>query len=136
MFMQRRFALMAQLFILALLTAGPAVYAQLSTRAIVTGTVTDSTGAVVQGATVTITDDTTKVSTVAQTNSSGTYITPGLTVSTYSVTITKAGFKNYTVTGIELHPTETVQVNGVLAIGAATETVTVGATSSYVALST
>jgi len=132
----RRFGLAARILVVALLMTGSAVYAQLSTRAIVTGTVTDSTGAVVQGAKVTITDDTTKVSTVTESNSSGTFITPGLTVSTYSVTISKQGFKNYTVTGIELHPTETVQVNGVLAIGSATETITVGATSTYVELST
>ena len=40
------------------------------------------------------------------------------------------------MTGIELHPTETVQVNGTLTVGAASETVTVGATSTYVELST
>ena len=61
----RRFLLAAPVFLLALLLASPAVYAQLSTRATVTGTVTDSTGAVVQDAKVTITDNTTKVSTVS-----------------------------------------------------------------------
>ena len=37
------------------------VHAQLSTRGTITGTVTDSTGAVVQDATVTITDEATEV---------------------------------------------------------------------------
>jgi hypothetical protein len=132
----RRFISTATLSILALLVASPTLHAQLSTRATITGTVTDSTGAVVQGAKVTITDNLTKVATVTQTNSAGSYLTPGLTVSTYSVTISKAGFKSYTVTGVELHPTETVEVNGTLAVGAASDTVTVQATSTDVELST
>jgi len=134
--MLRRFGFPAWLLVLALVIPGLTLRAQLSTRATITGTVTDSTGAVVQGASVTITDEATKVVTVTKTNSSGSYIVPGLTVSTYSVTIAKAGFKNYTVTGTELHPTETVQVNGVLSVGSASDTVTVGATSTYVELST
>ncbi len=134
--MLRRFGWMAWLFVLALFCTSFALHAQLSTRATIAGMVTDPTGAVVQGATVTITDEATKVAITTKSNSDGSYITPGLTVSTYSVTIAKAGFKAYMVTGIELHPTETVQVNGVLAVGAATETVTVAATSTYVELST
>ena len=85
---------------------------------------------------MTITDDSTKVSVKTQSNGSGSYVAPDLNVATYSVTIAKSGFKAYTVTGIELHPTETVQVNGTLTVGAASETVTVGATSTYVELST
>jgi hypothetical protein len=127
---------MATIFCVALVFTSVGLHAQLSTRGTITGTVTDPTGAVVQGAKVTITDEATKVTAVTQTNGSGGYITPGLTVSSYSVTIAKTGFKTYTVTGIELHPTETVQVNGVLSVGSATETVTVGATSTYVELST
>ena len=44
--------------------------------------------------------------------------------------------RDSTVTGVELHPTETVQVNGTLAVGATSDTVTVEATSSFVELST
>jgi len=70
----------------------------------------------VPGANVTITDDLTKVAIKTQTNGSGVFVAPDLNVSTYTVTIAKAGFKNYTVTGVELHPTETVAVNGVLSV--------------------
>jgi hypothetical protein len=126
----------ARVLVLSVLFAGLGLHAQLSTRGTITGTVSDPSGAVVADATVTLTDEMTKVSIDAKTNSDGVYQSPGLTVSTYSVTISKAGFKKYTVTGIELHPTETVQVNGTLAVGSASETVTVGATSSYVELST
>jgi len=119
-----------------MLLISPALQAQLSTRAAITGTVTDSSGAVVPDATVTITDNATQVSVKTRSNGSGTYVASDLNVATYSITIAKSGFKNYTVTGIELHPTETVQVNGSLVVGAASETVTVGATSTYVELST
>jgi len=76
--------------------------------------VTDVSGAVVPGAAVTITDDSTKVAINTQTNGAGVYVASGLNVATFTVTIAKAGFKNYTVTGIELHPTETVAVNATL----------------------
>ncbi|MGD0799613.1 MAG: carboxypeptidase regulatory-like domain-containing protein [Acidobacteriaceae bacterium] len=132
----RRIVSAMAVYVLVAGIASPALYAQLSTRATITGTVSDSTGAVVSGATVTFTDEATKVAIETKTNDDGEYVSPGLTVSTYSVTIAKAGFKNYTLTGIELHPTETVQENGTLAVGAASETVTVGATSSFVELST
>jgi Carboxypeptidase regulatory-like domain/TonB-dependent Receptor Plug Domain len=131
----RRFLSTVGLFSLVLLFTSSALYAQLSTRATITGTVADSSGAVVEGATVTITNDATKVSVETESNKDGSFVKPGLGIATYSVTIAKAGFKNYTVTGIELHPTETVTVNGMLAVGAATETVTVQATSSDVELS-
>ncbi len=131
----RRFLPTLPFFLLAL-PATRALCGQLSTRATITGTVTDPTGAVVPGALVTITDDSTKVSLTTQTNSSGGYIAPDLKVSTYSVTMSKAGFKSYTVTGIELHPTETSTVNGALAVGITSETVTVEANSTDIELST
>jgi hypothetical protein len=136
MFLVRRFIATAVLFVSAVFLLHPALHAQLSTSATITGTVSDSTGAVVPDATVTFTNDATKVAIQSHSNADGTYISPGLTVSTYSVLITKAGFKGYTVKGIELHPTETVQVNGTLAVGSASDTITVEATSTDVELST
>jgi hypothetical protein len=137
----RRVSLLSGIFrgiiVLALIvfTCNIGAFAQLSATATITGTVTDSNGALVPAATVTITDDATSVSLKTQSNGRGVYVAPDLNVATYSITIAKAGFKNYTVTGIVLHPTETVQVNGTLTVGAASETVTVGATSTDVELS-
>jgi hypothetical protein len=129
------FAFFFAIFVLTSLS-GARSFAQLNTRATITGVVTDSTGAVVPDASVTFTDNATKVAIEAHTNGSGTYISPGLTVSTYSLSISKAGFKSYTVTGIVLHPTETVQENATLAVGNTTENVAVEATSTDVELST
>jgi len=104
MSMLRRISIAVSLFFLAMLVFTPTLSAQLSTRATIIGTVTDSSGAVVPGASVTITDDSTKVAITTQTNGSGVYIASGLNVSTYTVTIAKAGFKNYTVTGVRTAP--------------------------------
>ena len=124
------------IFVLALFafTCNICAFAQLSATATINGTVTDSTGALVTGAVVTITNDATNVSTKTQSNGRGVFVAPNLNVATYSITIAKKGFKNYTVTGIVLHPMETVQVNGSLTVGAASETITVGATSTDVEL--
>jgi hypothetical protein len=123
-------------FLVMLLAGATSLHAQLSTQATITGTVTDPSGAVVSGATVTLTDDATKVATVTRTNSDGDYIVPDLGVATYTVAITKKGFKTYTVSGVELHPTETVTVNATLAVGAETQNVTVNAVSSEVETTT
>ena len=132
----RRFTTVASLLFLAIFTLSTALHAQLSTRATITGTVTDATGAVVAGASVTITDVDTKVAIKTTTNVDGVFVAPGLTVDTYTVAISKTGFKSYAVTGIELHPAQTATVNGVLAVGAATQTVTVEATAAQVQTST
>src|SRR3984885_4703664 len=103
------------------------LWAQLSTTATITGTVTDGTGAVVPDATVTITDLATKAITVRQSNNDGTFVVPGLAVSTYAVSIAKSGFQTYSVTGITLHPAVTATVNGELKTGAISTSVTVSA---------
>jgi hypothetical protein len=64
MFLLRRFVSMATIFCVALVFTSVGLHAQLSTRGTITGTVTDPTGAVVQGAKVTITDEATKVTAV------------------------------------------------------------------------
>jgi len=132
----RRFTVAASLFVLALLILNPTLHAQLSTRATITGTVTDPSGAVVAGATVSVTNDDTKVATQTITNRDGVYIAPDLSVAIYTVAITKKGFKTYTVSGVELHPAETATVNGALAIGAETQNVRVAAVSSEVETAT
>lgn len=78
MSMLRRITMMASLCFLALLVFTPTLSAQLSTRATITGTVTDASGAVVPGAAVTITDNATKVSTKTETNSVGVFVAPNL----------------------------------------------------------
>src|SRR5438270_6512284 len=92
------------------------------------GTVTDPTGAVVPGATVTVTNtDTGKVTRTVKTNGSGQYTAPLLEVATYSVTVEAQGFKKYVQSGIPLNVADRLTVDAKLATGAASDTVNVEA---------
>lgn len=117
---------------LFLLPAG----AQLSTTATITGTVTDSSGAVVPDAVVTAEAQGTKTVTRTKSNSAGSYVLPGLTVDTYTITITKDGFQSNTIRDIVLHPAGTATVNGTLGLGGTTTTVTVTGTAALVETTT
>jgi hypothetical protein len=66
---------------------------QASYAAQVRGSVTDQTGAVVQNARVTITNDGTSASTAANTDDRGLYLLPGLRPSTYTIQAEAPGFR-------------------------------------------
>jgi hypothetical protein len=93
----------------------------------ITGTITDVTGAVVAGATVTITNNATQQVRSAASNDSGSYTVPYLLPGTYDVKGEKGGFKVTTQTGVN------VEVGGVARIDFALE---VGATSQQVVVNT
>ncbi len=95
-------------------------YAQLSTTATITGTVTDESKALVPDAAVVIVNDDTRNTTTVNSNADGAFIAPGLPVGSYSVSISKTGFQSYSERGIVLHPAVTATVNGVLKVGRAT----------------
>lgn len=99
----------------------------------VTGTVTDTSGAVVTGANVTITNVSTTTTNKAVTSSSGTYTVRGLNPGRYTVEIDAPGFKKASkeVT-IEVSTMATIDFN--LALGSGTETVQV--TADQIALNT
>ena len=60
------------------------------------GTITDSSGAVVPNAKITITETQTTVNRIAQTNESGNYIVPNLPPGIYAVSVEATGFKKET----------------------------------------
>src|SRR5258708_4106433 len=61
-------------------------------RASLQGTVTDSQGGVIPGATVTLTSKETNITKTATTSDTGVYTIPGLAPGTYSITVEKQGF--------------------------------------------
>src|SRR5205814_3848981 len=79
-----------------------AASAQITTGA-VTGTVTDSQGGVIPGATVVLISETqgTKTAPVV-TNGTGQYTVPNVTGDTYTVEITMSGFKTLTRKGVKV----------------------------------
>jgi hypothetical protein len=99
--------------------------AQTAGEGSVTGTVSDSTGAVVPNAHVTATNAATHISTETKTDSAGLYSIAPLPVGTYSVTITAKGYKNMTQENLRVDALGELAFSPVLAVGAATETVTV-----------
>src|SRR5579872_1895669 len=76
--------------------------AQIATGGI-TGTVTDSSGAKIVGATITLTNTSTGVAARAISTSTGTYVFNAVLAGTYSLQATQKGFKTYIANGIEIH---------------------------------
>ena len=107
------------------------LHGQVITGAI-SGNVTDSTGAAVSGATVTVTNQGTGVSQVLTTDSSGFYSAEGLSVALYTIDISKSGFKENVTKGIQLNPGQRRANNVVLDVGSATTKVTVTANAEQV----
>jgi hypothetical protein len=90
------------------------------------GVVTDSTGAAVPNAAVSLTNTDTGVVTKVKANASGVYDVPQLTPGTYTVSIGAATFKTYVESNVLLR-TAPIQVNAVLQIGSVGESMTVNA---------
>ncbi len=91
----------------------------------IVGTVTDSTGASVPGASVTITDVNTGVNHSVQTDAGGYYSAPDLPPGSYKVSVQKEGFQTTVHTGITLYVDNTVRADAKLDPGAVTQTVNV-----------
>ncbi len=77
-------------------------FAQQRASAGIYGSVTDSQGAVVPGATVTLLQVTTNQVRTATTSQAGEYLFPLLPVGEYRVSVEQSGFKKYTQTGLLL----------------------------------
>src|SRR5258708_6412733 len=112
----------------SLLLSVPGAWAQ-SFFANLTGTVTDASGAVVPGATVTIQDVSTKVSRQIKTNASGYFSATNLPAGTYNVSAEASGFEKWRATGIALQGSDNKTINIPMKIGASTEVVEVNASA-------
>jgi hypothetical protein len=91
----------------------------------ISGVVTDSSGAVVEGAQVTITNQGNNSARVASTNSSGFYAVPNLVPGQYSITVEKSGFKPVKFANTPLTVAQSLSLDASLAVGASEQTVEV-----------
>jgi hypothetical protein len=98
---------------------GQAVYGSLY------GQVTDSTGAALANATVTVTDVTKGTQVQATTNSVGEYLVEHLIPDVYDVNVSATGFKTTDSKGIRVSADTSPKLDFKLEVGSATETVTV-----------
>ncbi len=106
----------ALMLIAMLLGLALVVQAQTS-RGTVSGTVADTTGAVIHGATITLTNNETTLSRTAVTNDAGFYRFDAVDLGTYSLGITATGFGSVTKTGIIVNANQTSAVDAQLAPG-------------------
>ncbi|MDR3677353.1 MAG: carboxypeptidase regulatory-like domain-containing protein [Acidobacteriota bacterium] len=100
----------------------PPVFAQ---SGAVLGVVSDTSGAVLQGASVTLTNTATGVKTATKTNNEGLYVFPYVQPGVYDVSASAAGFQAMKKPGVTVNVTERVQVGFNLKIGDVKQTVTV-----------
>jgi len=92
--------------------------------ATLTGTVTDQNGAVVAGATITVTNRATNASKTAITNDSGNYVIANLPVGRYEVKIGASGFETKTTqSDISLNVGQTVTLDSALKAGSVSATI-------------
>jgi len=127
-----RFARVALALAIALLNLPGLLQAQGLTGQI-TGTVTDTTGAVLPGATITIRNVGTGLTRDTVTDPDGAFVFPDLLAGTFDLNVSLQGFKSYEQKGIVLGATERVALRAIaLDVGGLSETISVQATTVQV----
>lgn len=114
--------------VMATLLFGASALAQTATGTFV-GVVTDQGGAVVPGATVTVTNKGTNRSVTVTSNESGAYVVPLLNPGEYEITVTKPGFKKAVRGAVTIQVDQRAAVDFTLASGDISESVVVSATA-------
>lgn len=94
----------------------------------ITGTVTDSSGASIVGAKITVESPALMVPSTTQSKQDGTYVLDLLPLGSYQVTIESSGFKRFVQTGVVLQAGFTATVNATLEPGTLQQAVTVEST--------
>ncbi|HMS38644.1 MAG TPA: carboxypeptidase-like regulatory domain-containing protein [Pyrinomonadaceae bacterium] len=113
------------LFVLSaiFLAFGISVFAQ-GTTSRVTGIVTDSSGAVVPDAKITLINQGTNSSLTTQTSNGGVYVFDLVQPGTYTVTVEKTGFKKFVSTNNPVLVNQPATINVAMQIGDVSATVT------------
>ena len=107
--------------------------AQLANQTALVGTVTDTSRAVIPGASVVAVNVGTKDTYEATTNDQGYYNIQFVRIGRYEITVTLASFQTFKATGIEVGTNQIVRQDAVLQVGGMAETVTVEAAATLLA---
>jgi hypothetical protein len=113
-----------QAFMVVMLLSNALSYAQNTNSGDIRGTVTDPTGAVISGVSVTVTDVDKGVTKTFTTDGAGLYDTGSIVPDHYIITFTKEGFTTFQRGPITLD-VSTQTINGALKVGATTQSVVV-----------
>lgn len=135
--MSRKFAKRVFALLAVVMLACPVsrLHGQSAVSGSISGTVTDASGAVVAGATVTVTNtDRGQDIRRLTTNSAGFYTADSLPLGIYKVSISRQGFATSTVTGLVLHANDALTVNRTLVVGSTAESIIVTAAEAQINL--
>lgn len=122
--------LSAAVVCLAVSLAGTAAFAQY--RASLSGTVTDSQGAVIPGATVTLRDKDTNRTLTTVSSDHGLYVFNALAPSPYALEVELTGFKKVVLEDVRIVGEQANTIDVELEIGQTTETINVGAVAPLI----
>jgi hypothetical protein len=109
-----------------MILAAASAYAQ---TASIAGTILDSSNAGVPEASVKATNTATGAVRTATTGSTGTYVIPDIPVGNYDVSVGKMGFSTLQFRNLQLTVAQNLTLNGMLEVGAVTESVEVAGTA-------
>jgi outer membrane receptor protein involved in Fe transport len=113
---------------LCLLAFSPVAYGQ-AVYGSIFGSVVDTTGAAVPGATITVIDEGKGTSVTATSNASGEFTVEHLIPDIYDVTVAAQGFKGFSQKGIQLFADTSTKVVAAMTVGGSDQTVEVDADS-------
>jgi hypothetical protein len=118
--------IVAGFLVLAVSALGaPAIFAQGGAVSSLAGTVTDSSGGVIPGASVTVKNMGTAATSEAVTNTEGQFTVPALNAGRYSVSVTLSGFKTVTINDVVLNAGVPAGITIKLEVGGVEEQVVV-----------
>ena len=116
------------LLFLMILSSGSVLIAQVTGS--ITGTVRDSSGAVIPGAKVTVSNAEHGIHRNAVSNSAGDYLVQGLGEGTYTVSVSAPGFEKYVASNTVIRVGQNARVDAKLSIGSQSTEVTVQGSSA------
>ncbi|HTU32477.1 MAG TPA: carboxypeptidase-like regulatory domain-containing protein, partial [Candidatus Acidoferrum sp.] len=119
-----------------ILIAQVSTLAQSASTALVSGTVADPTGAILVGATVTLTNHGTGVADAVKTGKDGRYVFPAVNPGDYSLNFTAEGFATTVVNELHVEVQKNYTVNMSLKVGSTSQTVSVSEAANSAQLQT
>ena len=124
-----------RLVLFALFVLMAAAFGISTSASTLNGTVSDSSGKVIPGANVAVTNVATNVTSSTTTDKAGLYVIPNLTPGDYQVTVQQDGFKTSVKKNVALHAEENIEINIAMEVGSLTQSITVESGAPVVQLS-